>query len=399
VPLCRSIIGRMSDTEMMDDAADLTVPNLSNPEVVDKFKAAAEIANRALAVVVQAAVPGAVVVDLCVLGDNTITQLAEGAYAKMKIEKGIAFPTCVSPNHICGHYSPLASDRSMVLKEGDLVKIDLGAHVDGLIATAAHSFVCTVNPQQQFTGPIADVICAAHFAGECALRMCRPGKTSEEISQVIQDVAAVFGCNALEGVSSRRMLRSDLLGDKAIVNKPAKDQKVEHIVIEENEVYSIDIIMSTGTGESKDSEEKATVYRRTSDQVLLKMKASRALLGEATRKFGDHAFTLRAFDDENKALLGLKECVANNLLDPFPVFYEKEGVLTAQFKFTVLILKGSIQRITAHPLPFVSSEHSITEPRLLSILQMGTKRKNANKKKKRNKKAAAPAPDKMEVDQ
>ena len=87
------------------------------------------------------------------------------------------------------------------------------------------------------------------------------------------------------------------------------------------------------------------------------------------------------------------------MLDPFPVFYEKEGVLTAQFKFTVLILKGSIQRITAHPLPFVSSEHSITEPRLLSILQMGTKRKNANKKKKRNKKAAAPAPDKMEVDQ
>lgn len=389
----------MSDTEMMDDASDMTVPNLSNPEVVDKFKAAAEIANRALAVVVQAAVPGTVVVDLCALGDTTITQLSEGVYAKMKIEKGIAFPTCISPNHICGHYSPLASDRSLVLKEGDLVKVDLGAHVDGLIATAAHSFVCTANPQQQFTGPIADVICAAHFAGECALRMCRPGKTSEEISQVIQDVAAVFGCNALEGVSSRRMLRNDLLGDKAIVNKPSKDQKVEHIVIEENEVYSIDIIMSTGSGESKDSEEKATVYRRTSEQVLLKMKASRALLGEATRKFGDHAFTLRAFDDENKALLGLKECVANNLLDPFPVFFEKEGVLTAQFKFTVLILKGSIQRITAHPLPFVSSEHSITEPRLRAILQMGTKRKNANKKKRRNKKAAAPATDKMDVDQ
>mmetsp|Transcript_14513 Transcript_14513/g.16226 ORF Transcript_14513/g.16226 Transcript_14513/m.16226 type:complete len:389 (-) Transcript_14513:13-1179(-) len=388
----------MSDTEMMDDAADMTVPNLSNPEVVDKFKAAADVANRALAVVVQAAVPGAVVVDLCALGDSTITTMAEGVYAKMKVERGIAFPTCISPNNICGHYSPLASDRSAVLKEGDLVKVDLGAHVDGLIATAAHSFVCTANPQQQFTGPIADVICAAHFAGECALRMCRPGKTSEEISQVIQDVAAVFGCNALEGVSSRRMLRNDLLGDKAIVNKPSKDQKVDHIVIEENEVYSIDIIMSTGTGESKDSEERANVYRRTSEQVLLKMKASRALLGEATRKFGDHAFSLRAFDDENKALLGLKECVANRLLDPFPVFYEREGVLTAQFKFTVLILKGSIQRITAHPLPFVSSEHSITEPRLLSILQMGTKRKNANKKKRRNKKAPAAA-DKMEVDQ
>jgi len=384
----------MSDTEM--DDAELTVPNLSNPEVVDKFKAAADMANRALAVVVAAAVPGAVVVDLCTLGDQTLTDLAKTTYAKAHVDRGIAFPTCVSPNNICGHYSPLASDRSVVLKEGDLVKVDLGAQVDGLIATAGHSFVCTANPQQQFTGPIADVICAAHFAGECVLRMCRPGKTSTEIAQVVQDVAEVFKCKALQGVSSRRMLRDDLLGDKEIVNQPSKDQKVDEIVIEENEVYSIDIIMSTGTGESKDSEERATVYRRTSEQVFLKMKASRALLGEATRKFGNHAFTLRAFEDENKALLGVKECLNNRLLDPFPVFYEKDGVLTAQFKFTVLILKGSIQRITAHPLPFVSSEYSITEPRLLSILNMGTKRKNA--KKRRKKKPAAAAPDKMEVD-
>lgn len=26
------------------------------------------------------------------------------------MEKGIAFPTCISVNEICGHYSPLVSD-------------------------------------------------------------------------------------------------------------------------------------------------------------------------------------------------------------------------------------------------------------------------------------------------
>lgn len=38
-----------------------------------------------------------------------------------------------------------------------------------------HTVVATADPQQPITGKKADVICAAHFAGECALRLCRPG--------------------------------------------------------------------------------------------------------------------------------------------------------------------------------------------------------------------------------
>jgi methionine aminopeptidase len=38
------------------------------------------------------------------------------------MEKGIAFPTCLSPNSLCGHYSPLKSETQK-LKEGDVVKM------------------------------------------------------------------------------------------------------------------------------------------------------------------------------------------------------------------------------------------------------------------------------------
>jgi len=41
------------------------------------------------------------------------------------MEKGIAFPTCISCNEICGHFSPLKSEPAF-LKEGDVAKIDLG---------------------------------------------------------------------------------------------------------------------------------------------------------------------------------------------------------------------------------------------------------------------------------
>lgn len=41
------------------------------------------------------------------------------------MEKGVAFPVCISVNDICGHFSPL-EDESQKLKNKDLVKVDLG---------------------------------------------------------------------------------------------------------------------------------------------------------------------------------------------------------------------------------------------------------------------------------
>jgi len=81
-------------------------------------------------------------------------------------------------------------------------------------------------------------------------------------------------------------------------------------------------------------------------------------------------------------------------MDDYPVVYEQDGEFVAQFKFTVLLLPNSIQKLNAFNLPFVQSEYNITEPALTSVLQMGLKRKsNAKKKKKKKKKAATQAMD------
>ena len=66
------------------------------------------------------------------------------------------------------------------------------------------------------------------------------------------------------------------------------------------------------------------------------------------------------------------------------------GEFVAQFKFTVLILPSSIQKLTAFDLPFVNSEHKLTDPKLNQILAMGLKRKT-NAKKKKKKAPAKPA--------
>ncbi len=66
--------------------------------------------------------PGKLVADVCEFGDALIERLTSSVYKTKKIEKGIAFPTCVSVNECVGHYSPLKTE-SKTLADGDTVKM------------------------------------------------------------------------------------------------------------------------------------------------------------------------------------------------------------------------------------------------------------------------------------
>lgn len=52
---------------------------------------------------------------------------------------------------------------------------DLGAHIDGFIAVVAHTFVIGSSAEKKVTGRKADVILAAHYASQAALRLLKPG--------------------------------------------------------------------------------------------------------------------------------------------------------------------------------------------------------------------------------
>jgi len=61
-------------------------------------------------------------------------------YNKKPTFKGLAFPTTISVNEVAGHNSPLPEDSTSI-REGDLVKIDLGLHIDGFPAFVGHTLV------------------------------------------------------------------------------------------------------------------------------------------------------------------------------------------------------------------------------------------------------------------
>ncbi|KAL6785008.1 hypothetical protein ACKKBG_A02055 [Auxenochlorella protothecoides x Auxenochlorella symbiontica] len=352
--------------------------SISNPDVVTKYKAAAKIVNDTLAAVIDAAKPGAKIVDLCTLGDKLITEAAAKEFKGKDIEKGIAVPTCVSVNNCIGHFSPPA-DNTATLKEGDVVKIDLGAHIDGFIAQAAHSLVAVDGPAK---GRAADVVAAAHAAYEAASRLVRAGRRAKEVGPVLSKIAEAYGCTLVEGVLSHEMKRFIIDASKAVLPRPGVDQKADDFEIEEGEVYAIDIVMSTGEGKSKVVDEKeTTVFKRALDvQYQLKIKASREVLSEINKKFPTMMFSSRGLES-TKTRYGLLECINHNLLQPFPVLYEKPDALVAHFKGTVLLVPSGVDRITNSTLQALESDKSIEDAEVKALLATSLKTKKKKKSK------------------
>ncbi|GLV44101.1 uncharacterized protein CBL_12603 [Carabus blaptoides fortunei] len=364
--------------------------------VVTKYKMAGEIVNRILKQVIDKCVAGASVREICEFGDNLLVEETSKVFKKEKeLKKGIAFPTCVSVNNCICHFSPVPSESDYTLKDEDVVKVDLGAHVDGFIAVVAHTIVIGSSSENKVTGRKADVILAAHYASQAALRLLKPGNETYTVTDTVQKVAESFKCKPVEGMLSHQLKQFKIDGEKTIIQNPNEAQKKEHEKFEfdTHEVYAMDVLVSTGEGVGKEMDTRVTIYKKTDETYQLKLKASRMFYSEVRTKHGSMPFNLRSFEEETKAKMGVVECVNHKLIEPFQVLYEKQGEYIAHFKFTVLLMPNGPHRITGLPFEpeLYQSQNAIRDPVLKSLLNSSANPKAAKKKKKKAELAAEPA--------
>lgn len=143
--------------------------------------------------------------------------------------------------------------------------------------------------------------------------------------------------------------------------------------------------MSSGEGRPREQDSRTTIFRRNVDRNYnLKIKASRALYSEISKKFPTLPFTLRSIEDERQAKLGLRECIQHELISPYPVLFERSGQFVAHIKFTILVLPNGNTKITGLGYPpgsVVSSEDKILPESAREILATETKKKKPKKKK------------------
>jgi len=367
-----------------------------------KYKVAADIVNVAIKKLVELSVEGAKVLDLCVEGDKLIEQGTGAVYNKsvkgVKVPKGIAFPTSISVNNCVAHFSPLASDAlsSQTLSKGDVVKIHVGAHIDGFAAVSAETIVVGATADEPVTGRKADVLKAAWTAAEAAMRLVRVGNKNWAVTDAVAKVAAAWDCKPVEGMLSCQQTQNVIDGKKRIILNPSEQQKrdFETATFAENEVWGIDILVSSGEdGKSRAEDSRTTIYQKDSTVTYqLKMKTSRLIFSEVQKKAGAFPFNIRVLEDEKKARLGLQEAVQHALVKPYDVVYTPSGTFVAAFHFTIALLPAGPSLITHPPVWYkpelVKTEKELVDEELKELLTKPL-REDKKKAKKAAKKAEA----------
>ncbi|PVU85036.1 hypothetical protein BB559_007237 [Furculomyces boomerangus] len=329
---------------------EVVEPLLTDPSVLEKYRAAARTANTVIKMVFEKAVENASIFELCKYGDEMINDLSKKEYTKAKFSKGIAYPTSVCVNNIACHFSPIESESELAkpLSKGDVVKVQLGTHYDGFAAVVANTIVVGSSESEPVTGEKADLISAAHYTAEGILRMMKPGKKSTEISAVASQMAQEFGCKPLEGSLCHDQKRNVIDGTKHIVLNPSSEEKSKIALneVEVGEVYLIDVVVSKGDAKPKLSGTRATIFKKSGATYQLKMKIARSFYSEISTKFGTFPFGLRNCEEERKAKLGVIECVKSRIVEAFDVIEEKDGNLVAQVCYTVMITENGVVRLT-----------------------------------------------------
>nr|CCC94484.1 unnamed protein product [Trypanosoma congolense IL3000] len=358
------------DWEDVDEQADEEEEDttINNSDVVMRYKKAAVWCNETLQVLIDAIKPGAKVSELCKLGDETIVKKLRSMFRGA--EKGIAFPTCISLNNCVAHNCPSPEEACGEIKYGDVVHIDLGIHIDGYCAQVAHTVQVTDNNELGADEKAAKVITAAYNILNTAVRKMRPGTTVYEVTEVIEKAAAHYGVNPVEGVLSHMIKRYIVDSFRCIPQKKVAEHLVHDYTLEAGQVWTLDIVMSSGKGKLKEREVRPSIFKVALDsKYTMKMESARELQREIEAKYGTFPFAAHKLETK-KARLGLSEMLKHNAVVPYPVLFERDDEVVGHFKVTLLITKKKIEVVTglkmqkAPELPAYTDELLLTTSKL-----------------------------------
>ncbi|MDP6459597.1 MAG: M24 family metallopeptidase, partial [Candidatus Hydrothermarchaeota archaeon] len=114
-----------------------------------------------------------------------------------------AFPCNISINEVAAHYSPQAWDAS-TFKKGDLVKLDIGVHLEGYIADIAKTIVVG--------GGKNKLIKAAEKALEETINFIKPGVLTNEVGELVEKTINDYGFSPISNLTGHKLSQWNLHG-------------------------------------------------------------------------------------------------------------------------------------------------------------------------------------------
>lgn len=294
-------------------------------EGLEKTRAAGKIAARCREWAREAIQPG---VKLRTILETIESMIREDGAAP-------AFPAQTSRNECAAHYCSSPDDET-VYEEGDVVKVDMGVHVDGWIADTA----CTVDLSGD--GRSVDLIQASADALAAAISLVEPGRPVSEIGAAVERTITKAGFEPVRNLTGHGLDRWKVHCAPQI---PSYGERGGGRLAE-GMVVAIEPFACTGRGFIHEAG-RAEVFmlvrpprkaRGVDKEVLKAMQSWRGL--PIARRYFDHL-------DRDAVEDTISKLARQGVLVRYPPLVEQVGVLVAQTEHTLFLGPDGVEIITA----------------------------------------------------
>ena len=288
--------------------------------ILEKYKAAGKILIEVRDAALELVKPG-----------NRLLEVAEFVESSIRDRGGEpAFPCNISRNEEAAHATPSIDDEA-VFGEEDLVKLDIGVHIDGYIADSA----VTVD----LSGKHEELIRASEAALNEAIKIIHDGISTVEIGEVIEKAIKERGYKPIVNLSGHGLVRYNSHAPPTIPNV-----KYEHgVILRTNDVIAIEPFATDGGGKVVESG-NVEIYSLIKPKPV-RMREAKKLLDEI-KKYHGLPFARRWLPRErlNLALRALKN---TGVLRDYPILREEDRGLVAQAEHTVIVKEDGCEVTTS----------------------------------------------------
>ena len=305
--------------------------------MIDSYEKAGKIVSKIVSEASKLIKNDLAIVDLVEFVESEIIQ--NGA--------GIAFPCNVSINEIAAHYTSPANDKNKIAT-GDLVKLDLGAHIDGYIADSAITIMAPGdNLEEKFDEDTLaknqKLIDASDAALEAAINTVKEGVEIGKIGVAVEKAVDKYGFKPIANLTGHSLEQWDLHSGLSI---PSVNDK-NTTKLKEGDVIAIEPFVTDGSGWVTDTP-NCYIYRFLKDKPF-RVAHTKKLFNEIKKEYSSLHFSQRWLAKEfnpnrlNSSLRQLSQAMA---IYPYPVLKEKTNCWVSQKEHTVIVEGDSCTIIT-----------------------------------------------------
>ncbi len=251
---------------------------------------------------------------------------------------GLAFPVNISINEIAAHFTPKNSDANLVFKKGDVVKLDVGAHVDGYIGDTA----LTVEVE---TNNYADMIKASKHALDSAVSLMSSRVKLSDIGKTVQETINSYGYKPIDNLTGHSLEKNNLHAGLSI---PNVQSRLDITKPKLGDVVAIEPFATNGAGHVI-SGKSSNIYRYTGSarSKILRDVRMRVLTMKINKNFNTLPFAERWCKNIlQNSDIELRKLLMFGCIKEYPQLIDAKRGIVTQAEHTVIIHEDDCEVIT-----------------------------------------------------